>query len=60
MAAADEINPRKPPRPLSDPRAAKPELAENVGRGSWIRTNDLQYPKQVVPVDKAATTGQLD
>jgi hypothetical protein len=30
------------------------------GRGSWIRTNDLQYPKLFWTVDNSAMGGQRD
>ena len=35
------------------------KIKQLVGRGSWIRTNDLQYPKQVAAVDNPATSGQM-
>ena len=40
--------------------ASTEPIAIMFGRGSWIRTNDLQYPKQVATVDNAATEGQRD
>jgi hypothetical protein len=35
-------------------------MIENIGRGSWIRTNDLQYPKLAVTVEKTETSGKED
>jgi hypothetical protein len=31
-----------------------------IGRGSWIRTNDLQYPKLYKTVENPATGGKPD